>query len=145
MEVPLVNTALNLTGTADGITSEGEFAEYKSINDYGFESVCTFGPKADHLCQVNSYMFLGGFTHARIVYENKNTQRLKEFRVEIDLHEVDRIVRDLERMTEANEEHRLIEPMAQCRDQVKTAQMKYRYRCECMSVRDRDVVWPEET
>lgn len=82
VEVPVEMKHLNVKGTIDGICSDGMIAEFKSINSYGFDNL--LAPQADHVRQVHAYMMARGVTGARIVYENKNTQQLKEFFVEFD-------------------------------------------------------------
>lgn len=104
--MPIKGTGMELVGTLDGITSEDEIAEFKSINMNGFSQIKKFGPKRDHVYQVHAYMLLTGMRIARIVYENKNTQDLKEFYVEADddtLLSVEMELDDLAHATEAKE------------------------------------------
>jgi hypothetical protein len=84
VEVPVKIETLNVLGTMDGITSINEGAEFKSINQYGFREVVAHGPKPDHIAQVNAYMLAADLDAFRILYECKNTNQLREFRVEAD-------------------------------------------------------------
>lgn len=68
----------------DGHLSWDEVLELKSINDRGFQNVVEFGPKTDHKWQATAYMLATGMTATRFVYENKNTNSVKEYLFELD-------------------------------------------------------------
>lgn len=99
-EVSVSKPEMRLTGTMDGLLTNNEILEIKSINSNGFSSVGSFGVRGDHLEQVHSYMYAADMDRARVVYECKNTQELKEFLVNRDESIIDKVVRDL---TELNE------------------------------------------
>lgn len=79
-EVPVKNEQYEIFGHADGIVRlngvEGVL-ELKSINAFGFHNL--YEPKADHVVQVNTYMFCLAMPRAVLVYECKDDQELKEF------------------------------------------------------------------
>ena len=54
--------------------------ELKSINDTGFNYLIE-APKSDHLIQLQIYLNLVGMEHGIVLYENKNDQKLKAFKV----------------------------------------------------------------
>lgn len=84
VEVPVVIEELNVRGTMDGITSEGIIAEFKSINPYGYRKVAQFGPKPEHVRQVNAYMRASDIKSARLLYEDKGTNEMSEFLLNFD-------------------------------------------------------------
>lgn len=84
VEVPVDLPDLKVKGTMDGKCSDGGGAEFKSINSRGFSQVRQFGPLSDHLFQINAYMAASGIEFFHVLYENKDTQELKEFRIERD-------------------------------------------------------------
>jgi hypothetical protein len=117
VEVAVENTELCLAGTLDGVSIEGEGVEWKSINTYGFSSVGSFGPKQEHLFQVNAYMLMKPEIKAfRILYEDKNTNDLKEFRVERDEVIIDKILTDLDALNRAEEEKTMLPILRECKN-----------------------------
>ena len=82
VEVPVEISQYNVRGTVDGICSDGAVAEFKSINSYGFGNLMAPNPK--HVKQVHAYMQALGESTARILYECKNTQNIKEYEVTFD-------------------------------------------------------------
>jgi len=54
--------------------------ELKSINDAGFTELID-APKSDHFIQLQIYLNLVGMEHGIVLYENKNDQKLKAFKV----------------------------------------------------------------
>lgn len=113
-EVPLINTDLNLRGTMDAIDLTGSVVEYKSINQNGFGTVRQFGPKDEHKLQVHSYMLAGDFEQARIIYENKNTNDIKEFLVPRDENLILDVRSDLEELNLATENGTLLPILPEC-------------------------------
>lgn len=81
-EVPLTHEG-RVRGTMDGDLEWGEVLELKSINARGFEQVMEFGAKEGHKMQASAYGMCTGYTGVRFVYENKNTQDVKEIFFEI--------------------------------------------------------------
>jgi len=59
--------------------------ELKSINDMGFNALIDT-PKSDHLIQLQIYLNLVGMEHGILLYENKNDQKLKAFKVVQDIN-----------------------------------------------------------
>lgn len=92
VEVPVSLPELGVRGTMDGKCEDGGGAEFKSINSYGFGGVSSFGPKEEHLEQVTSYMLASGLKFFRILYENKDNQELKEFRVDLDEDRAEKVL-----------------------------------------------------
>jgi len=60
--------------------------EIKSINTKGFDALK--GPKDDHIDQANVYMKVMKIGQAIILYYDKNTSRVKEFFLEMDIEVV---------------------------------------------------------
>lgn len=56
--------------------------ELKTINDRGFDRLNK--PKPEHIVQVQSYLNCSEFEQGFIVYENKDNQKWKEFKIEQD-------------------------------------------------------------
>ena len=52
----------------------------KSINDKGFKALIDT-PKPEHLVQLQIYLNLAGVENGVVLYENKNDQTLKAFKV----------------------------------------------------------------
>lgn len=113
----VTNSEWGLTGTVDGITSEGAIAEFKSINARGYQSVTTWGPKREHEEQVHSYMLLTGLDTAWILYENKDTQQMKEFRIDRDPFLMDKVKRELDEIRRANDREELLPMLPECTEQ----------------------------
>lgn len=63
--------------------------ELKSIKQENFFDLN--GPHEDHLDQVHIYMFLTDIKKAIVLYENKNTQGIKEYTVDFDQKRMDDI------------------------------------------------------
>lgn len=104
VEVPVSIPELNVLGTMDGETSEEEIAEFKSINYRGFSRVRQFGVEPKHRAQVNAYMLASGRRRARVLYEDKNDQELREFLVEFDQEISDRNVHDWQELNAHQEQ-----------------------------------------
>ena len=61
-------------GHTDGETVDGELLEIKSVNPLGFDKVRSLQrPKYEHFVQVQAYMRYGPWTHALLVYVNRDT------------------------------------------------------------------------
>lgn len=82
-EVPVPENVTGLKGTLDGVCVDGEVAEIKSINDRAYRFVQD-AAKDEHVFQAETYMVTTGAEKAVILYENKNTQDLKEHIVHHD-------------------------------------------------------------
>lgn len=142
VEVSLRKDELKLTGTADGVTTDKEFVEYKSIHANGFDSVSTFGVREDHEYQVNSYLYLGDYESALVVYENKNTQRLKEYRVYRDEQKIRRIVEDLEVLNEYTNDRKLVPVKSACASRT-GAYKTCPFAPLCLEARSEDMPWDQ--
>ena len=82
-EVPLQSTGLNLVGHCDGVfTKEGWVLEIKTIGDASFRTLVK--PKEEHSWQVHCYMYMLGIPRAQILYVNRNTGSLRNFKVKFD-------------------------------------------------------------
>jgi len=84
-EVPVENKEYNILGTCDGIIKIGNqrgVLEIKSMNANQFYS--TYQPKAEHLVQINAYMFCLSLPRGCLLYECKDDQELKEFYLKLD-------------------------------------------------------------
>lgn len=128
-EVPVNREDLNLRGTMDAIAIDGVPVEYKSINQNGFSRISSFGVEEMHLEQTHSYMLAGGYDSFRVVYENKNTNHLKEFHVKRDEAIIDKVMNDLTALNESIRTEELPEVLDEC------AQKTGRYRyCPFASV-----------
>ena len=54
--------------------------ELKSINELGFDALID-EPKSEHLVQLQIYLNIANIEHGIVLYENKNDQKLKAFKV----------------------------------------------------------------
>lgn len=135
-EVPVRLDEYNLQGTMDGVLSNGLGLELKSINTYGFSDVSTWGPKKDHIMQVQSYMLASGIDAFHMVYEDKNTNLCREFLVEADPFMQDAVRRDLDVLNKSLQTQQL-EPML---DECKQLKGKYAW-CPYASICE-GATWP---
>jgi hypothetical protein len=77
-------------GSADGIIKRPEaILELKSINERGFLTLG--GPKAEHIWQGHLYMWGLGLKKIVFLYENKNSQDLREFVMDWDQETFDTV------------------------------------------------------
>ena len=95
-EVPIGENDLRLSGTRDGVMSNGDLLEIKSINANGWSRLQTFGVQEGHVYQVATYGYAADHHRAHVLYENKNTQEYREYIVDI----TDEVVDDLVKRTE---------------------------------------------
>ncbi len=77
-----VDAVLDLTKISNGVEDVDThlIVDFKSISSLGFQSLAS--PKADHVSQLNIYMYFTGLHAAKLLYENKNNQEIKEFFIE---------------------------------------------------------------
>lgn len=113
-EIPFWDKTVNLRGTMDAMSSDGVPVEYKSINSNGFRTIASFGADPKHNEQMHSYMWLGGFDAFRIVYENKDTNAIREFLVKRDEGVIASVRVDINALNEANTDEKLIAPLPEC-------------------------------
>lgn len=73
-----------ISGRYDFLLRHGEYEkvllELKSINDAGFAALIE-APKPEHIVQLQIYLNLVGMENGILLYENKNDQKLKAFKV----------------------------------------------------------------
>lgn len=72
---------------ADGHKYIFELKSIKQENYYNLEA-----PQEDHVDQVHLYMFLTNIDRSIVLYENKNTQSIKEFIVEFSQERLDAVL-----------------------------------------------------
>ena len=76
-----------ISGRYDFLLKHGEYGkvilELKSINEAGFDGLIDT-PKSDHLIQLQIYLSLAKVDQGIVLYENKNDQKLKAFKVSRD-------------------------------------------------------------
>lgn len=113
-EVSVAQEHYHLTGTMDGVVDDESVGEYKSINSRGFATVTAYGPKEEHEEQTHSYMLASGRDKTRIVYENKDTQELKEFLVQQKPEVTAKVIKDLEILNEARVNQELLPMQEDC-------------------------------
>lgn len=122
-EVPVYREDLNLVGTMDALAVDDVPVEYKSINQNGYSRVASYGVEDAHLEQTHSYMLAGGYDAFRVVYENKNTNTLKEFHVKRDESLIAKVTSDLERLNESIRDKKLPPMLDECKE--KTGRYRY--------------------
>ena len=81
-EVPLKLETPNISG------------RLKSINTRNFD-LLKVAPKEDHMIQIQIYLNLAAYDHGIVLYENKNDQKLKAFKVDKDPKMWDNILKRL--------------------------------------------------
>jgi len=84
-EAEVWNEEFEIYGHCDGILQLGDqkgILEIKSINSNGFWNL--YAPKPEHLIQVHVYMFCLAIPRGVLLYEEKDTQELKNFFVKED-------------------------------------------------------------
>ena len=130
-----------LRGTIDAVTVEDRIGEYKSINSNGFRGVVGYGPKKEHVEQVHSYFVLTGLKEAHILYENKDTQELKEFWIEEDKEITDKVLGELTTLVEKTREKKLLPMLHTCVAKTGFAYRYCPYREVCPLVTEETIVW----
>ena len=81
-----------VSGNLQRIFDNGNYLEYR-INKY-FD-LLKLAPKEDHMIQIQIYLNLAAYDHGIVLYENKNDQKLKAFKVEKDVKMWDNILERL--------------------------------------------------
>ena len=76
-----------ISGRIDFLIEHGKHGEtpleLKTIKDEDFKQLKE-SPKHEHLTQLQIYLNLRGYKYGVVVYENKNDQKLKAFKVNVD-------------------------------------------------------------
>ena len=85
----------NISGRYDFLISHIKhgrvIVELKSINDKGFQALIE-APKPEHAVQLQIYLNLSGIDNGIVLYENKNDQELKAFKLAKDTKIWDNII-----------------------------------------------------
>lgn len=83
-EVPVKLSSPNISGRMDFLIrhpdSHVAVVELKSINSKGFAALGG-SPKSEHLVQLQLYLNIANYTMGIVLYENKDTQDIKAFKV----------------------------------------------------------------
>lgn len=100
-EVPIPPGSL-FHGRADAIVSLGGknyVVEIKTVHPYNFDQMA-ISPRRDHYLQLQLYLHYFQIPQGIILAENKATQELREFLVELDRLEVNRVLAEFEALRE---------------------------------------------
>jgi len=111
-EVPMPSDAL-FHGRADVIVSlngKNYVVEVKTAHPYSYEQMAV-GPRGDHSLQLQLYLYHFGIPQGIILAENKATQELKEFLVELDRPQVERILEEFRILRELIVEQGKLPPL----------------------------------
>ncbi len=111
-EVPMPPDAL-FHGRADVIVSlngKNYVVEVKTAHPYSYEQMAS-GPRGDHSLQLQLYLYHFGIPQGIILAENKATQELKEFLVELDRPQVERILEEFRNLREVIVEQGKLPPL----------------------------------
>lgn len=90
-----------ISGRSDAIISiDGKpyVVEIKSISQYKFQKLAA--PEQDHMKQIQLYLHYFKITDGIVIYEDKNTQELKEFLVKYDSRLVQDVLEEFEALKE---------------------------------------------
>lgn len=138
-EVGVELPELQLKGTMDGILANGDGLELKSINSWGFGQVNSFGPKPAHILQCQAYMLAAPqIPRFRVIYENKDTQQLREFVVERSDVSQDETREQLLRLIDSVEEKTFFPMLDECVQERGYVFESCQYRHVCEGAK-----WPE--
>lgn len=114
-EVPIPENPLGLKGTMDGVIDEGSVLEAKSQNDHGFKRLqYATEAKEEHVFQAATYLVCSGKDKAVILYENKNTQDVKEFIVKRDDALDEKIIKRALQLQNKTGDEELFDPLPDC-------------------------------
>lgn len=100
-EVPIPPGSL-FHGRADAIVSlsgKNYVVEIKTVHPYQFDQMA-IAPRRDHYLQLQLYLHYFQIPQGIILAENKATQELREFLVELDRVEVSRVLSEFEKLRE---------------------------------------------
>ncbi|MCR4391618.1 MAG: PD-(D/E)XK nuclease family protein [Candidatus Acetothermia bacterium] len=98
-EVPIPPGKL-FHGRADTIVSvdgKNYVVEIKTVHPYNFDQMAA-APRRDHYLQLQLYLHYFAIPQGIILAENKATQELREFLVDLDREAVDRVIRTFEQL-----------------------------------------------
>lgn len=132
VEVPVRLPQWKLRGTMDGMLSNGQGLEIKSINPFGFDRVKSFGPQDKHVLQVHAYMLARPDIEAfRILYENKADNLCKEFLVPRDPVLIGQVEEHLAQLNRATEQRKLLPMLQGCKNEEGSVFRQCPYRSVC--------------
>ena len=91
-ELPIKNESPPISGRIDFIVFPDDPVpvELKTIKQEDYKKLR--GPKPEHLLQLQLYLNMGNYKHGYVLYENKNTQEWKCFKLERDETSWDAVV-----------------------------------------------------
>lgn len=138
-EVAVDRPEMNFGGTLDGILDDDSGFECKSINTRGFSMVTKYGVTETHRRQVHSYMKLTGIDSFSVVYEDKNTQEWREYRVQRDPQLAGEVERELEDLNEFLARKTLPGVLLSCQAQEGSEYRNCPFRDTCLKQKE----WPE--
>jgi len=123
-------------GRADAVVTLDEkpyVVELKSSNGWKFSKMEK--PREDHVDQVQLYMHYFNIPRAILLYENKNTQHLREFNLEYDEARAGRLIKGFEFLRDQIEK----DIMPEVPEDIKKWRCRYcEYRTECMKKREEE-------
>ena len=125
-------------GTMDGILDDGSGLEVKSINTRGFFMVNKYGVDSKHNRQVHSYMKLTGIQVFSVIYEDKNNQDYREFRVKQDPDMASEVDRELDELNESLQAKTLPEVLLSCQHRDGSEYRNCPFRDICLETKE----WP---
>lgn len=99
-------------GRADAVISIGDklyVVDFKSSNDFRFQKLEI--PELSHQQQIQLYMHFFKIPQSIILYENKNTQDLKEFEVKYNYKLCKKILSDFENLKEQYLDQDIVPPI----------------------------------
>lgn len=138
-EVAADRVDLEYGGTLDGVLADGTGLEVKSINTRGFAVVMDQrSPMKSHLLQVHTYMALTGIDTFSVVYEDKNNQDWKEFRVVKDSMLEEQVGKEMDEMREIWATKSLPPVLPDCQRKTGFEYQGCPYRKDCLKIQE----WP---
>lgn len=128
-------------GRADVIIAHNNrlyIVDFKSISDYKFKKLDT--PEVPHEQQLQLYMHYFKVPQGIILYENKNTQELKEFELKYDYKLCKKIISDFEDLKEQYLNQDIIPPiplkLKEAREAANNNEEKFPWECEYCDFRE---------
>ena len=141
IEVPVDRPELGYGGTMDARLIDDSGFEYKSINSRGYSMVIDRRqPTNQHMLQVHAYMILADINTFSVVYEDKNTQEWKEFRVERDIQVEDMVRHEMRVLTNAYLQKKLPDVLPECQKKIGNEYRNCPFRDSCLKMKE----WPKD-
>lgn len=116
VEVPVEMPKYRLQGSMDGIYEKGDdkfFFELKGTSQ--FSTIEKNGVTPEHKKQVQAYLLATGYPLAVVIYEDKSTQKWKEFEVQRDEKIINEIIDILEELNASIDNNQLPEVLSECK------------------------------